>query len=186
MVKLVMFLAKKLSICVSAALLTACFVSPVIAGPTNVTFTATANTTEYLVPTPNGPCPLAGMTTGSGTATYIGKISLTATDCVTPQPDGSFIFSNGKLVFTASNGDTVTATYGPGSFIALTPGPVYTIKELFVGAIIITLLGLFLQIKLNMNVLSYITVNKTINQMVPALLLLIAMLITFLTQGIYS
>ena len=124
-----MFLAKKLSICVSAALLTACFVSPVIAGPTNVTFTATANTTEYLVPTPNGPCPLAGMTTGSGTATYIGKISLTATDCVTPQPDGSFIFSNGKLVFTASNGDTVTATYGPGSFIALTPGPVYTINH---------------------------------------------------------
>jgi hypothetical protein len=124
-----MSLAKKLSNCVSAAVLTACFVSPVNAGPTNVSFTATANTTEYLVPTPNGPCPLAGMTTGYGTATYIGKISLTATDCVTPQPDGSFIFSNGKLVFTASNGDTVTATYGPGSFIALTPGSVYTINH---------------------------------------------------------
>jgi len=51
------------------------------------------------------------------------------------------------------------------------------VKELLVGVIIITLLGLFLQLKLNINVLAYITVNKTINQMAPALLLLTAMLI---------
>ena len=122
-------IAKKLIVAISSALLGACLVSPAIAGPTNVAFTATGNTTEYLVPTPNGPCPLAGMTTGSGTATYIGKISLTATDCVTPQADGTFIFTNGKLVFTASNGDTVTATYGPGSFIPTALGsPVYTIN----------------------------------------------------------
>lgn len=124
-----MLILKKLSICSTAALLGACISSTVIAGPTNVAFTASVNTTEYLVPTPGGPCPLAGMTTGSGTASYIGKVLLTATDCVTPQADGSFIFSNGKLVFTASNGDTLTATYGPGSFIALTPGPVYTINH---------------------------------------------------------
>ena len=124
-----MFSAKKLFLSISTSFLGAFLVLPAQAGPTNVSFTATGNTIEYLVPTPNGPCPLAGMTIGSGTATYIGKISLTATDCVTPQADGSFIFSNGKLTFTASNGDTVTATYGPGSFIALTPGPVYTINH---------------------------------------------------------
>lgn len=124
-----MFLTKKNSILVSAALLSVCLGAPVLAGPTNVTFTATANTTEYLVPTPNGQCPLSGMATGSGTASFMGRISLTATDCVTPQADGSFIFSNGKLVLTATNGDTVTATYGPGFFIALTPGPVYTINH---------------------------------------------------------
>ena len=124
-----MLKAKKLLICISATLIGAALVAPAFAGPVNVAFTATGSTIEYLVPTPNGPCPLAGMTTGHGTATYIGKILLTATDCVTPQPDGTFIFTNGKLVFTASNGDTVSATYGPGSFIALTPGPVYTINH---------------------------------------------------------
>lgn len=123
-----MRLLKNLSAFAAAATTGIFLSSAAIAGPTNVAFTATGKTTEYLIPTPGGPCPLAGMTTGSGTATYIGKILLTATDCVTPQPDGSFVFSNGKLVFTAVNGDTVTATYGPGSFIALTPGTIYTIN----------------------------------------------------------
>jgi hypothetical protein len=103
--------------------------SAAFAGTSNVSFTATAQITENLVPTPNGPCPFAGMTKGFGTATQIGKILLTATDCVTPQADGSFEFTNGKLVMTAINGDTVFADYGPGSFIALTPGPIYTINH---------------------------------------------------------
>lgn len=51
------------------------------------------------------------------------------------------------------------------------------LKELFASAIIITLLGVFLHSKSNVNILIYITGNKSLLQMVPAVLLLTTMII---------
>lgn len=98
-----------------------------IAGSNNLPFKAELTSSENLYPTGNNTCPLAGMTTGTGTASQLGNVLLTATDCVTPV-SGGFQFNQGKLTFTAANGDTLTATY-EGSFVALTPGTVFTINH---------------------------------------------------------
>jgi hypothetical protein len=97
------------------------------AGSNNLPFKANFTTSENLYPTGDNSCPLAGMTTGTGTASHLGKVLLTATDCATPVP-GGFQFNQGKLTFTAANGDTLTATY-EGSFVALNPGTIFTINH---------------------------------------------------------
>ena len=48
------------------------------------------------------------------------------------------------------------------------------VGEIFVTLVIVLLLGVFLRIKYNVNTLGYITANKSIMQMTPALLILLA------------
>lgn len=58
-------------------------------------------------------CPsiLVGSTTGKGTASHLGAVTLAASDCPVT-PDGlNFYFSDGRLTLTAANGDKLTATY---------------------------------------------------------------------------
>lgn len=113
---------------VTAALVATLTVSgSVNAGPSNAPFKATVSTTETLTPTGDPSCPLAGMTTGLGNASHLGKVLLTATDCVTPGPAG-FQFSGGKLTLAAANGDTLNAVYS-GSFIPTGQGMVFLINN---------------------------------------------------------
>lgn len=69
---------------------------------------------------------LTGTTTGTGTATRMGTVTLLATDCITPLP-GTFIFSDGKLTLTGSNGDQITAEYS-GALLPTSELPTYTIS----------------------------------------------------------
>lgn len=100
-----------------------------VAGPINAAFTASVSTLEYLQPSLGTGCgvlPLAGISVGSGTASPLGRVAIVATDCVAPV-DGKFVFSNGKMTFTAANGDTLRAEY-MGEFVPQT-GNVYTINS---------------------------------------------------------
>lgn len=105
------------------------------AGPTQVPFKATVTTQETLRPDPGrcvAPPYLVGTTTGSGTASHLGAITFTATDCITPGPT-SFDFSNGKLTMTAANGDELRADYS-GTLLPLpytTPYTLFSIQGTF-------------------------------------------------------
>jgi hypothetical protein len=97
---------------------------------TGVPFAAAVATVEYLQPNadPAGPCgalPLLGMSFGSGVASHLGAVTIVATDCILPTGT-QFAFSNGKLTFTAANGDTLRAEY-MGAFVPQS-GNVYTIN----------------------------------------------------------
>ena len=109
--------------------------APAWAGPTNVPFNARLATHETLSFDPNV-CTaypfLVGTTTGTGTASNMGAVTLMATDCITPNPP-SFAFSNGKLTITAANGDELRASYS-GTFLPLPnsiPFTLYTISGTF-------------------------------------------------------
>ncbi|MET3132507.1 hypothetical protein AAKU55_002781 [Oxalobacteraceae bacterium GrIS 1.11] len=100
-----------------------------LAGPINEVFKASFNVQEVLLSGPSVTCSLAGMTIGRGSATHLGMIMLTATDCVHPFPT-YFNFNNGKFTLTATNGDTVTAIYG-GSLTPTQDGALYTLNGWF-------------------------------------------------------
>jgi len=51
------------------------------------------------------------------------------------------------------------------------------LREIFATLVIVLLLGVFLKIKYNVNTLGYITSNKSIMQMAPALFILLAMVV---------
>ena len=86
--------------------------------PGGVPFKADVTVREELRPSAVESCPgLVGMTTGRGTASHLGAITLAASDCVLPLPGGGFEFFNGTLRLTAANGDELIGTYA-------TPGPV--------------------------------------------------------------
>lgn len=58
-------------------------------------------------------CPniLVGSTTGRGTASHMGAVTLAASDCPVTQDGINFYFSDGRLTLTAANGDKLTASY---------------------------------------------------------------------------
>ena len=80
-------------------------------------------------------CPgsgLVGTTTGQGTASHMGSVTLLATDCPLTQDGVNFFFSDGRLTLTAANGDKLTASYS-GSLLPV-PGaspPVHAINGTF-------------------------------------------------------
>jgi hypothetical protein len=69
---------------------------------------------------------LQGTTTGSGSATLLGKITGVSTDCISPT-DGSYTFSNGHMTLTTANGDTLTADYS-GSLTPTANYPVFSLS----------------------------------------------------------
>ena len=115
-------------------LTTAACCAPAWAEPTTVPFKARLATHEALSFNPNV-CPLfVGTTTGTGTASPMGAVTLMATDCIAPNPHSfGFAFSNGKLTLTATNGDEIRANYS-GTFVPLRhsiPFTLYTISGTF-------------------------------------------------------
>ena len=106
--------------------------APAWAGPNNVPFNARLATHETLSFDGNVCALFVGTTTGAGTASHMGAVSLMATDCITPNLP-SFAFSNGKLTITAANGDELRASYS-GTFVPLPnsiPFTLYTISGTF-------------------------------------------------------
>lgn len=69
--------------------------------------------TELLTMTGRSECPIAGMISGIGEATLLGKTILAATDCVSlPTPANPYFNStNGKFVLTMHTGETLFATF---------------------------------------------------------------------------
>ena len=108
--------------------------APAWAEPTTVPFHARLATHETLSFNPNVCALFVGTTTGTGTASPIGDVSLMATDCITPNPRSfGFAFSNGKLTLTATDGDEIRASYS-GTFSPLPhsiPFTLYTITGTF-------------------------------------------------------
>lgn len=87
--------------------------SPAIAAAP-LSFQATINIAEQVIPTETGtPCFAAGYINGTGTATKIGPITVTSTDCINPLPPSftSFGFASHNVVLTTSSGDQLYATY---------------------------------------------------------------------------
>lgn len=115
-----------------AVLAAAAFAGPVWAGgPTNVPFKARIATQEAL--RPDGvACPappyLAGITTGTGTASHLGAVTLVSSDCITPGPN-TFTFNNGHLTLTAANGDELRATYN-GSLQPIPGAPPFSLYSI--------------------------------------------------------
>ena len=101
----------------------AVFCTPVSAGQTNTSISATVTTQETVAPNVQGLCPsgyqLVGSTTGTGTVPQLGRVTLVATDCILLNQLGQPVrFDNGQLTLTAANGDELKATYTGGT---LTP-----------------------------------------------------------------
>ncbi|MBC7703537.1 MAG: hypothetical protein H7274_06290 [Rhodoferax sp.] len=91
-------------------------------------FKATLTTHETLAANPVA-CPLSvlqGTTSGQGNASHMGKITLSATDCVTLGAS-QFTFTNGVLMLLAANGDTLVAEYS-GALLPSAAYPVYTLS----------------------------------------------------------
>ena len=83
------------------------------AGPTNVPFKASMSTQETLGFDAER-CPgtgVVGTTTGKGSASHLGAVTMLATDCPLLIPGVAPTFSNGQLTFTAANGDELRASY---------------------------------------------------------------------------
>lgn len=104
----------------SSLLVTALAAGNATAGPGTLDFTATFNTTEFLLPAENCPSGLGGIGVGAGTTNLFTKkpardtttVVLASFDCVTPSMDGvTFIFGPGKFTLTGPGGDTLFATY---------------------------------------------------------------------------
>ena len=94
-------------------LLSATASAPAWAEQRPVPFKASVMTQETLTLDP-GRCPasfLVGSTTGKGTASHMGAVTLAATDCPLTQDGVNFFFSDGRLTLTAANGDKLTANY---------------------------------------------------------------------------
>ena len=85
----------------------------VFAGPRDVPFKAELAITEKLNYDP-GHCPaypyMTGVITGKGTASHLGKVSVSAINCIFPTPP-TFTFTEGQLKLTAANGDELRATF---------------------------------------------------------------------------
>ena len=114
---------------VCAAALTA-MTFAAVAGPTNVPFAAKLVTQEQIGPNPTQ-CQavpyLAGMTSGTGQATHLGRVTGTAEDCIVPPSAGyAYTFSGGRLTLVAANGDELRATYS-GTLNPTAVPPIYAI-----------------------------------------------------------
>ncbi len=94
------------------------------AGPQARPFKATLTTQEALS-LDSVACPgtfVLGTSSGQGTASHLGKVSLLATDCPV-FPPGGLPYASGVLVLTAADGDKLKANYtvqltptGPSTF----------------------------------------------------------------------
>ena len=122
-------LASRFAVSVFAALLA----SGAVAQPEARAFKAKLVLTESVRFLGAPPCFAIGSVQATGSATHLGTVTAASSDCINPQgvfnPSGptSFSFaSNGTgttgLVFTASNGDLLFATYS-GALAAQPSGP---------------------------------------------------------------
>lgn len=96
---------------------------------TNVPFSAKFNIDETLVPGTGPACPLIGVISGQGNASYLGRTAVAGTNCVTPPADGAppvFNFADGSIILMAANGDTITGTF-QGSFVPTGKGNIFTV-----------------------------------------------------------
>lgn len=108
----------------STLLAALCLCGSALAGqaspPKALKFTATTSELVFLPPAltqtpPENRCLALGQgtgrTTGAGVAPQLGRFALSASDCILPTSATTFAFSQGQLVLTAANGDTLKATY---------------------------------------------------------------------------
>ena len=113
---------------ISAILLTA-MVSPSVAlsgEKTDRPLKASLVTLEQARYRPDCPSKFGGTLTGTGKSTHLGKVSLTAADCITPM-ENHFTFK-GTFMLTAANGDKLTGDYS-GSFIPKDAAPMYGLSD---------------------------------------------------------
>jgi hypothetical protein len=84
--------------------------------------------------TTDGTCPLVGMNHGAGKMAPLGIVIMAATECIMPDSPALKILNayNGRLTLTASNGDTLNASY-TGSFILSADGKTYTTSGVTFG-----------------------------------------------------
>ena len=124
----------------SAILATALAASSAIAGSGTVSFVATINTSEFLLPADNCDSKIGGIGVGVGTTnlftkkpeTQTTKAVLSSFDCVSQDQYG-FIFGPGKFSLTGPGGDTIFATYsgtlGFHHFDAVSNLPVFKFND---------------------------------------------------------
>ncbi|MFC7516023.1 hypothetical protein ACFQUU_13495 [Herbaspirillum sp. GCM10030257] len=104
------------------------------AGPRDAPFRATLAVQETIAEDSSCPSGLGGTLTGSGTATHLGAVTISATHCATPGGRGSVAISRGVITFTAANNDFLTADFM--GTISPFPGDLQT--NTFVGSFLIT------------------------------------------------
>jgi hypothetical protein len=97
-----------------------------LAGSTNMPLKISAVTQEKSGPNPDCPSRFGGTTTGTGKSSHMGKISIAASDCITPV-DNDYAFI-GKLTITAANGDKLSGDYS-GSLVPTDTVPVYSFSD---------------------------------------------------------
>ncbi|MBA4143755.1 MAG: hypothetical protein H0X43_12330 [Nitrosospira sp.] len=97
-----------------------------LSGQTKTPLKASLVTQEKVDFMPNCPSKFGGTTTGTGKSTHLGKVTLTASDCVTPRED-HFTF-DGTFTLIAANGDTLTGDYS-GAFIPTNTGSMYRLSD---------------------------------------------------------
>jgi hypothetical protein len=97
-----------------------------LASSTNVPLKMSAVTQEQTGYTPTCPSKFGGTTTGTGKSSHLGKISFTATDCITPM-ENHYTFK-GTLTITVANGDKIIGDYS-GSFLPLDTPPMYSLSD---------------------------------------------------------
>lgn len=102
--------------------------SPAIAlcGETSRPLKASVVTHEQPGFKPDCPSKFGGTTTGTGKSNHLGKVSLKASDCITPM-ENHFIFK-GEFTLTAANGDNLSGGYS-GSFVPVGAGPMYSLSD---------------------------------------------------------
>lgn len=102
-------------------------------------------------------------------------------DCKTHAAIGSalaltVLSTNDPKVLIGGTALAVAGSYLPDIDTEKSKGA-QTVRSLLGGVAVVTLLGFMLQTKCNVNVLEYITGNKTLSQMLPALAVLVAVLV---------
>jgi hypothetical protein len=96
------------------------------AAAATVPFNGTLTISETVIPAQYVPqvpanCDFVGIISGTGVIAPLGPVTMSSTDCIEDQMDGTFKFTPlGPVQFTTANGDKVFATY-EGTF-SLLPG----------------------------------------------------------------
>lgn len=110
----------------SAILLTAMILPASTLAGENKPFKVSLLTQEHVGFSPDCPSKFGGTTTGTGNGTHLGKVSFSATDCITPMED-HFTFK-GEFTVVATNGDKIVGNYD-GSFVPINNGPMYRLSD---------------------------------------------------------
>lgn len=92
----------------------ACIASlfPVAAAAAYLPLNATINFNEQVRPSTDPRCVLIGSIGGSGTATRLGSLQSTSSDCINPVSTTSFIFVSDDVVLQLDTGEQIFAAYG--------------------------------------------------------------------------